>query len=205
MSTGELGQSQVVAKPKSGMPTVFRRRRFVSDLRYQLRASFLSIAIVVTLLILLNLTVFMLARTTTEAFVEQAPTLEASLKARDAARQLWLAGFSVAFLGIFLFVRLLETHKTAGATWRLKKSIDALSGGHLDTPLFLRKHDNLQDLLQHLKSHATALRVRAEQEAAELEQLAIQLERDPATLHSVAQSLRKHSETKREQLSSRAF
>jgi methyl-accepting chemotaxis protein len=185
-------------EPAGAWRNVFRRRRFVVDGGYQYRAAFLAVAVALLLLIILNLS---LVFTTREgvATAPVAPELRAIMAAQDRVQIGLVATGSLVFLvGVFL-VSILETHRTAGAAFKISRSLDRVREGRLDTRLRLRRGDNLQEVAASVNAMTGALQERAWQEVEWLESVAERLEQsgaDPAATEA-ARELRAHAANRR--------
>lgn len=111
-----------------------RRRKILVDPRYQLRAGIVVGLVAFVLLLLVNLSLM----------TEGAPWI------------LLLAGSAVLLGGIVL-IGVVEAHKTAGAAFSLKRTIEELAAGRTGARVRLRKGDHLQELAQALNGLAEKL------------------------------------------------
>lgn len=190
-------------EPAGAWRNVFRRRRFVVDGGYQYRAAFLAVAVALLLLIILNLSLVFTTRETVRVTSAVAPELHAVLAEQDRVQIGLVATGSLVFLvGVFL-VSILETHRTAGAAFKIGRSLDRVREGRLDTRLRLRRGDNLQELAATANAMAGALQERAWQEVEWLESVATRLEQagtDPAAVEA-ARELRARAASRRALLS----
>lgn len=118
----------------------WRRRRYVVDVRYQLRMGILVGAVAAALLILINASILFERRS-------------ASV---DASWTLILLG-SVVFLGGAILVGVVASHKTAGAAFAIRRSIEELSQGKAGVRVRLRRRDELQDLAKAVNDLAESL------------------------------------------------
>ena len=163
-------------EPAGAFRNVFRRRRFVVDGGYQYRAAFLAVAVALLLLLMLNLSLVFSTREGSRAAVDLAPELRSMIEAQDRIQIGLVATGSLVFLvGVFL-VSILETHRTAGAAFKISRSLDRLREGRLDTRLRLRRGDNLQEIAASVNAMAGALQERAWQDVEWLEGAADRLE-----------------------------
>ena len=189
-------------EPAGPWRNVFRRRRFVVDGGYQFRAAFLAVAVALVLLIILNLSLVFSTREGAKTAVALAPELRSMIEAQDRVQIGLVATGSLVFLvGVFL-VSILETHRTAGAAFKIGRALDRLREGRVDTRLRLRRGDNLQDLAASVNAMAAAMQERAWQEVEWLESVAARLEQataDPASAEA-ARELRTHVAGRRERL-----
>lgn len=179
------------AEPSGGI--FGRRRRLVVNRSYQFRVSFLAVAVVLALLLLLNLSLYSFAQVGNSAVLDAAPELRDLLRAQDRVQlNLTLLGSLVFLVGVFL-VTLLESHKTAGAAYHVGRCLDRLREGRLTTRVRLRKGDNLRELEAAVNALAASLEEAARRDAELLDRLAEQAEPAgaDAVAHGVAAELRR--------------
>lgn len=177
----------------NGTRTAWRRRRFLVNRRYQLRAIALMVSLVMVLLVFLTLSLLPSSLQSGRQIVQMAPELEQYIKAQDRS-MVWLVllGSTVFLVGVFL-VGILETHKTAGAGINIRNRLDDIREGRYGMRLTLRKGDTLRDLESPFNDMCAALEERNEQEIERLERLAEKVD-DAA----VAAELREMAATKRQ-------
>ena len=146
-----------------------RRRRFIVNWRYQLRASLFGVSLALLMLFLVNLNVYFTNRAGTESILVVNPELRTSLVARDRRQLLELAlGSAVVTLAIFA-LGIFQSHKTAGAAFSLRRTLLQLRDGQYDATPRLRRDDNLQELLAPIGDLARALRETTASEIATLQ------------------------------------
>lgn len=119
----------------------FRRRRIVVDARYQLRAGVLVGVVAVVLLVLLNV-----ALLTHRPETASKGSAHAAESRQDAVSWTLLLLGSGVFLGGVVLVGVLESHRTAGAAYAIRRSVDELRDGRPGVRVRLRRGDHLQDL-----------------------------------------------------------
>lgn len=119
------------AAPSTPRRRAWRRRRYVVDVRYQLRMGILVGAVAAALLVLLNASILMERRSASAS--------------TDASWTLILLG-SAVFLGGAILVGVVASHRTAGAAFAIRRSVDELSAGKIGVRVRLRRGDELQDL-----------------------------------------------------------
>lgn len=154
-----------------------RRRRYIVNWKYQLRATLFIVNLALIMLFLVNLNVHFTNRASTESILVVNPELRPSLEARDRRQGLELAlGSLVMILGVFA-LGIFQSHKTAGAAFSLRRTLLQLRDGRYDAAPRLRRDDNLQELLAPINDLARALR---EINASEME-----------TLQAVVETLRR--------------
>jgi hypothetical protein len=168
-----------------------QRRRFLVNARSQLRASLLTVAVVLVLLIFVNLILYSTSLNSSAQILADAPELEAVIMAQDRA-QFWLVALASAVLlmGVFV-VSILETHRTAGAVINLRQRLDEIRSGRYGTRISLRKGDNLIELETAFNDMARSLRDRAREDVEALRGLAAGADAD------LAGKLRELAERKR--------
>lgn len=147
----ESGRAQ---NPATGRRS-WRRRRFVVDARYQLRAGVVVGSVAVVLLILLNASLISQGRS-------RAPEAPASgrpmtVDGRDGASWALLLVGSGVFLAGVIAVGILESHRTAGAAYAIRRSIDQIREGRPGVRVRLRRGDHLQDLAKAINQLAETL------------------------------------------------
>jgi len=159
------------------LPLFGRRRAFLLSRDSQLRLSVWAAGLAVLLLVPLNLALGAATSASTEQILAEAPELARSLQARDRLQGRLVLGGSVAFvLGVFL-LGVLESHRTAGAAFRLGRSAEQLGQGRLEARVTLRRGDSLLDLATRFNEMAGELAKRAAEEERELANAADELER----------------------------
>ena len=129
--------SVTAAKPHTAYPS-WRRRRYVVDARSQLRAGILVGCLTLALLVLLNISIFTGHSTDRGSWV------------------LFLTGSMVFFAGI-VAIGVLETHRTAGPAFAIRRTIDAVRNGERGARVRLRRSDHLQELADAVNALATAI------------------------------------------------
>lgn len=157
-----------------------RRRRFIVNWRYQLRASLFSVSLALIMLSLVNLNVYFTNQASTESILVVNPGLRTSLEVRDRRQVIELAlGSAFVTLAIFA-LGIFQTHKTAGAAFSLRRTLLQLRDGQYDVAPRLRRDDNLQELLAPIGDLARALRETAAAEISTLEAVVESLGKEPA-------------------------
>jgi hypothetical protein len=121
----------------------WRRRQFVVDARYQMRAGVFVGAVALVLLVLLNASLILQERAEAATASFMSPP---SLAVQDTTSwALLLVGSTVFLIGVIL-VGVLESHRTAGAAYAIRRAVDAIRDGRPDIRIRLRRGDHLQDL-----------------------------------------------------------
>lgn len=134
----------------------WRRRQYVVDARYQLRAGVLVGAVAVALLVLLNLSLLS-QRPPAAAVAYSAPReTRAPAGPSGAAWALLLVGSGVFLAGV-VAIGVLESHRTAGAAYAIRRSIEQLREGGTGVRVHLRRGDHLKDLATAVNQLAESL------------------------------------------------
>ncbi len=135
------------ARPAGAVPggglSGWRRRQFVVDARYQMRASVLVGAVALVLLVLLNTSLILQDQA---AAATEAIAVHPLLAGQDRTSWALLFLGSAVFLGGVILVGVLESHRTAGAAYAIRRAVDAIRDGGSDIRVRLRRGDHLQDL-----------------------------------------------------------
>lgn len=132
-----------------------RRRRIVVDSRYQVRAGLLVGSVALVLLALLNTSLVTQSRAGAAASAATAWTREPGTEV-GLSWMLLFAGSAVFFGGVVL-IGVMESHRTAGAAFAIRRSIEAIRDGRVGERVRLRKNDHLQDLAQAVNRLAEAI------------------------------------------------
>lgn len=111
-----------------------RRRKVLVDTRYQLRAGMVVGLVAFVLLLLVNLSLM-----------------------TDGAPWILLLGGSAVLLGGIVLVGVVEAHRTAGAAFAIRRTVDALAAGTHGARVRLRRGDHLQDLAEAINRLAERL------------------------------------------------
>jgi hypothetical protein len=176
-----------------------RRRRLLVNPRYQLRASIMAVLVVFTLLVLLNISLFLSSVQSGKTVLEFAPELAQFIRAQERVQlDLILLGSAVFLVGVFL-ISFLESHKTAGAALNLGRRLRDIQAGHYYSRLSLRRRDGLREVEDAFNNMARALSDRTWEEIETLRDLGDRVAelRDgearavASTLHALADRKRK--------------
>ena len=139
-----------------GGSDAWRRRRFVVDARYQLRAGVLVGTVAIALLVLLNASLIPQARRAAGPAMA-ASTLHPLAGGQDRASWLLVLLGSAVFLGGVVLIGVLESHRTAGAAYAIRRAVDAIREGRSDIRVRLRRGDHLQDLANSVNQLAETI------------------------------------------------
>jgi len=127
-----------------------RRRQLIVDSRYQLRGGLFVGLVALVLLILLNASMVLPQRATNGS--------QARVGSHDAAAawSLVLLGSAVLVGGVAL-IGVLESHRTAGAAYAIRRAVDAIAEGRRDVRVRLRRGDHLQQLASSINRLAETI------------------------------------------------
>ncbi len=177
----------------------FRRRRFLVHRRYQLRVTAVAVGTVFLVLLALNFTLFTSHHRATDAAVEAAPEYREYFEAQDRFQVGLTVLGSIAFLAGVFFLGILETHRTAGASFNLCRCLDQLREGRYGVRARLRRGDNLKEIEMAFNEMADVLRERTHRDAILLEDMAGRTDRLHAPdARALAQEMRKLAAEKRQ-------
>ena len=161
--------------PQSARPRVIRRR-YLIDPRRQLRTAVMTTSLVAVLVLLVNLGFAVLRSSQTSFLAAAAPQLTPVIERQDDISRLIMIVMSVLLVVAVSLKTIVETHHTAGAVFAVRQRLERVTQGDLQVVLKLRKGDNLQNLEKPFNDMVTALRIRTLEEAAGLDELAMEAE-----------------------------
>jgi methyl-accepting chemotaxis protein len=135
---------------------VGRRRTLLVNPRFQLRAMLIpSIVAIFSVSLLVFLHFLILS-----PGPERADVGDGAITLKSLLNSGWLLtsiGFSVIYASLFLFLSLLETHKAAGAVFKIKTYLSRVAEGDLRSRVKLRKKDHFQDVADEFNAMADTL------------------------------------------------
>jgi methyl-accepting chemotaxis protein len=173
------------------------RRQFLVEKRTQLRAAGMTAAVAFVLLILLNVTLYTARLHGTNALIKESPELASFLRSQNRLEFSLVVAASIVFLaGVFL-VTILETHKTAGAAYKLGRGLKDIGRGRFGVKVRLRKDDNLRTLEAEFNEMSRALQDASRREIAELDELAELLEGADVERRDVSERVRRLADRRR--------
>lgn len=176
------------------------RRQYVINREKQLRSAFLVVVVVVLLLVPLNYSLHTVRQQETATITASNPELRPLMESRDRIELVvGLLASLVIMAGVFVLT-IIETHRTAGAAFAIRRRLDLVREGRLNADLHLRGGDNLRELEAPFNAMTEALRRRASDEAIALEELADQVADIvvPQEAHALATRLRHLARKRRE-------
>lgn len=130
--------------PQTGL-FAWRRRQFVVDARYQLRAGIVVGLVALVLLVLLNAALLVPHRVAAGGASAIAATRPPYAGQDGISWVLVLAGSAVLLAGVML-IGVLESHRTAGAAYAIGRAVEAIREGRSEIRIRLREGDHLQQL-----------------------------------------------------------
>ena len=151
-----------------------RRRKFFLNRPHQLRATLLTAAAVLVLLVILNLVLYSISVSSTNQFLSDSPELAQMIKSQARLQLLLILLASVVFLAGVFVVSVLESHRTAGVADKLARHMSRLEKGQYNTQLQLRREDHMQEVQAAFNQMTRALRDRIWHEVETMERLADQ-------------------------------
>jgi len=144
-------------RTRGGGPFGGRRRQFVVDARYQLRAGVLVGIVAITLLVLLNASLILPQRSPSASASIAATSPRPPFQSPDRSSYALLLMGSAVFLGGVVVVGLMESHRTAGAAFAIRRAVDGLRDGRTQVRVRLRRGDHLQDLARSINQLAETI------------------------------------------------
>ena len=176
------------------------RRQYVINREKQLRSAFLVVIVVLLLLVPLNYSLHTVRQQEAATITASNPELKPLMESR--ARVELIVGFlaSLVIIGGVFILTIIETHRTAGAAFAIRRRLELIREGRLDAKLHLRGGDNLRELEAPFNAMTEALRSRALEEAAALDELAGEVADIvvPQEAHALANRLRTLARKRRE-------
>jgi methyl-accepting chemotaxis protein len=176
------------------------RRQYVVNREKQLRSAFLVVVVVLLLLVPLNYSLHTVRQQETATITAANPELRPLMESRDRIELVvGLLASLVIMAGVFVLT-IIETHRTSGAAFAIRRRIDLVREGRFDAQLHLRGSDNLRELEAPFNAMVEALRGRASEEADALEEIADQVAGIivPQEAHGLAVRLRQLARRRRE-------
>jgi len=176
----------------SRQPILGQRKRFLVHRPTQLRAALIVSGVAFLLISLLNFGLHAARSQATAAISKDAPELVSMLEAQNRFELILGIAASLVFLvGIFV-VTILETHKTAGAAYRIGREMERVRDGLYGIRVQLRRGDNLREVEAIFNDMSQVLAERASVDVQELEHAASVADRisTPVEASDLAQTLR---------------
>jgi hypothetical protein len=152
-----------------------RRRGFLVNPRWQLRAAFLTTLPVLLLLVLVNILFYVIRVKEMEMVLAIAPSLEDSIRGVETSDTVIAAVASSIILALVFVVTIFETHRTSGAAVKIRSRLLRVAEGRYDTSLELREGDNLRELEEPFEQLTGKLRETAAKDAQDIDRFAERL------------------------------
>ena len=152
-----------------------RRRALIVDWRYQRRVAGIATALVGAGCLALAGSLHVEIAAVRRA-VASDPVLHRALDAGLALPTLALVSAGLVLCACVFVMMLVETHRTAGAAFALKRALAAMAEGRYGTRAELRRGDQLRDLKASIDELGRSLTRRAELDAQALDVLAERLD-----------------------------
>ncbi len=151
------------------------RRRYVIDRPYQFKALLLSMYTALLPLVAFNVLGFLHGRTVAELTLSAAPQLQEQMLRYQRNTMLAYLAFTVLFFAGLAWLKILESHRTAGPAYRLSRSLEQVRDGQYDLTVRLRKTDHLGEVADNFNDALQSIRHREGREIAELNELVSEL------------------------------
>ncbi len=154
----------------------FRRRHYLIDRQQQLAATVRVAGLVFVLLLMLNVLVGWQSHTSTDAVIAANPAMGARMREVDNRNLAIMAGISLIILAAVVVRSIMYTHRTAGAVYKVSKTLDEVANLDFDATLRLRNEDSIRGLEEPFNRMVATLRQRAQEDREAMEKLASQIE-----------------------------
>jgi methyl-accepting chemotaxis protein len=154
----------------------FYRRTYLIDPKGQLKTIIKVAGLVAFLLLVINLVLAGISNNQTRKIISANPDLAPIMAATDRGGSLAIASGSVFLLFLVVIRAVVETHRTSGASFNIKRCLNRVAEGDLGTTLKLRPKDNLMELQEPFNRMMTSLRKRASEEQKLLNEVASKID-----------------------------
>ena len=151
------------ATPPPHIPP-FYRRTYLIDRKGQLATTVKIAGLVAILLLLLNLVFAGISTHESRKIISANPDLAPIMAATDRTGSYLIASGSLFILLLVVLRTVVETHRTSGAAFNIKRCLGRVADGDLTTTLKLRPKDNLMELQEPFNRMMHSLRRRASKE-----------------------------------------
>lgn len=175
------------------------RRMFLINKRRQLKTIAMILVPLIALLIVMNVILDQVRVARSHAIANHSPELTTMLEGIDH-REFWVSILISALIvwGAF-FVALIETHRTEGAAFNIRRQLHRLGNGDLSVELRLRRNDHLHEMIVPFNRAVSTVRKLMLNDAMEIEKVAWDVEAlDDG--EEVAEKLRKIAARRRKTL-----
>jgi len=127
------------------------------DARYQLRAGVLVGSVAIVLLVLLNASLVFQHRAPVRPVAIPTTAARPPIAGQDGSSVAILIIGSLVFFGGVVLVGVLESHRTAGAAFAIRRAVDAIRDGQPQIRVRLRRGDHLQDVARSINQLAETI------------------------------------------------
>ena len=188
--------TQTVAADE-GEKKSFRRRQYLVDRRRQLAATVRVAGLMLILLVVLNGVLAWQSYTATSTVMATNPAVGERMRANDMRNVAVTAGISLVILALVVVRSIMLTHRTAGAVYKVSKSLEEVGDFNFDVSLRLRNDDNIRALEEPFNRMVGNLRRRATDDVNSMRKLADEIEAhghpvDAEMLRRIADSRQRH-------------
>ena len=154
----------------------FYRRTYLIDRKGQLKTTIKVAGLVAFLLLVLNLVLAGISTGESRKIIAANPDLAPHMAATDRSGSFVIASGSLFLLFVVVVRTVVETHRTSGAAFNIKRCLGRVAAGDLHTTLRLRPKDNLMELQEPFNRMVASLRKRASEEEKLLNDLSSKIE-----------------------------
>lgn len=154
----------------------FYRRTYLIDKKGQLKTTIKIAGLVAFLLLALNLVLAGISTGESRKIIAANPDLAPHMAATDRSGSFVIASGSLFLLFVVVVRTVVETHRTSGAAFNIKRCLGRVADGELHTVLELRPKDNLMELQEPFNLMVASLRKRASEEQKLLTDLSSKIE-----------------------------
>ena len=154
----------------------FYRRTYLINPKGQLKTTIKVAGLVALLLLVLNLVLAGISTGESRKIIAANPDLAPHIAATDRSGSFVIASVSVFLLFVVVVRTVVETHRTSGASFNIKRCLGRVAAGDLNTALRLRPKDNLMELQEPFNRMVESLRKRASEEQKLLNDLSSKIE-----------------------------
>jgi methyl-accepting chemotaxis protein len=154
----------------------FYRRTYLIDKKGQLKTTIKVAGLVAFLLLVLNLVLAGISTGESRKIIAANPDLAPHMAAADRSGSFVIASGSLFLLFVVVVRTVVETHRTSGAAFNIKRCLGRVADGELHTVLKLRPKDNLMELQEPFNQMVRSLRKRASEEQELLNQISSKIE-----------------------------
>ncbi len=159
-----------------GGRTPFRRRQYLVDRQRQLAATVRVAGLVLVLLVILNAVLAFQNYSATQSVMVSNPEVGERMRTADIRNVAITASISLIILAMVVVRSIMFTHRTAGAVYKVSKSLEQVGEFNYDISLRLRRDDNLRALEGPFNKMVENLRQRALDDYQAMKKLADEIE-----------------------------